>query len=602
MRGVEVIREVLRSIPNTPGVYKMLSASSEVLYIGKAKDLSKRLPFYANETKLSVRLRKMVESVRFVEYIVTASEADAFLLEASLIKSTKPLYNINLKDDKSFPYILFDDRSAYPKVGKYRGRVVDKNFSYFGPFASAGQVKLAISEIQKLFGIRSCTDSYMNNRKRPCIQYQIKRCTGPCVGKISEAEYGNNVRMAKDFLRGKNSLIQKQLLDMMQKASEATDYEKAAEIRDKIRVLTSIQSRNVFNNIQLSECDIIGVHKFQNAACIKVYFIRGGSSYGDKSYYQFDVEEISESQLLEDFIGQFYQVHTVCDRIVLSHKLVKQEVVEEGLKKLSGREVKILTVSNKTKDLINFAVVNATESLEVMMRKQIETSNTLDRIGELFDIKGRINRIEVYDNSHTFGSHPIGYMVVCGRNGFQRSEYRQFNIKEVSDGDDYHMLREVLSRRIRRMDPSNKPDMMLIDGGKGHLSVVLGLFDILKVDGIKVVCISKGVDRNAGREFFHTKDKEAFQLPCNDEALKFMQILRDEVHNYAIKSHRRKRGKDIKKSGIDNIPGIGVIKKRALLAHFGSVEGIASASYDDLMLVDGINKGLAAEILKFFNS
>ncbi len=600
--GISVIKAAVEAMPNSPGIYKMLDMNSKILYVGKAKNLPKRIISYANYTKLSNRIKRMVSQICKIDYIITNSEVDALLLEANLIQDIKPYYNIKLRDDKSFPYIMFEEIHEFPRIAKYRGNKSTKG-TYFGPFASAFQVKIAMLELQKVFLIRPCTDSYFANRNRPCIQYEIKRCSAPCVAKISVDDYKKSVNMAKDFLSGKSSQVHEKLIKSMEIASNNMDYEKAAQIRDRIKVLNAIQAKNTFADMQNQDIDLIVVAKKHDTCCIQIYLIRGGKNYGNRSYYSDNAMDMEEWEVLETFIVQFYQHHSSPRRVILSHICPSQKALEELLSKRANEKIKIIGSSprQKIKDLVEFGLNNTKDALDKFLKERLKNEDELIKIGQLLVIQEAIKRIEVYDNSHISGTNAVGCMVVYSENGFDKNEYRKFNIRTTDEADDYEMLREVLTRRIKRLTLENYPNLMLIDGGKGHLRVAMETLGKLGHSDLNIVCISKGPDRNAGREFLHLKDGRSFQLHPKDKTLNFLQILRDEVHRFAIKSHRDKRSRDLTRSSLDSIPGIGPKRKMLLLRHFGSVEAIMNASRKDLSIITGISNFIAEKIFNYLH-
>ncbi len=602
-KGVNVIKAAVLAMPSSPGVYKMIDIHNKILYVGKARELPKRVISYANYQKLTHRIKRMVSQINSIDYIITGSEAEALLLEANLIKSIKPPYNISLRDDKSFPYILFEETHDFPRITKYRGNKATKG-TYFGPFASAAQVKNALIELQKVFYIRPCTDSFFASRTRPCIQYEIKRCSAPCVGKISRDEYRKSISLAKDFLRGKGSEVHDKLLSLMESASNDMDYEKAAQIRDRIKILNAIQAKNTFADLGNTDVDLIVAAKNQDVTCIQIYFIRGGKNYGNKSYYQDDTIDMQEWEILETFIGQFYQNNNPPGRIIISHPCPQSETLENFLRGKAGKEVKLFggKVNQRMLDLIDFGLSNARDSLNKFLKERLKHENDLAAVAKLFGMKEPIERIEVYDNSHISGSNAIGCMVVYTDDGFVKDQYRKFNIKSTKAPDDYEMLKEVLTRRLKKLSEDNYPDLILIDGGKGHLRVAVEVSEKLGYPNLNIICISKGPDRNAGREFFHMKDGRSFQLNVRDKTLNFLQILRDEVHRWTIKSHRDNRSRDLKRSNLDSIPGIGPQRKIALLRHFGSLEAIMQSSASDLTRVSGISKTVAEKIFNYLHS
>lgn len=599
-KGIEVIKTQVELIPKQPGVYKMIGENEKLLYVGKAKNLPKRVISYSKYQNLPNRLRRMVSQIIKIETIVTSTEAEALLLEANLIKSLKPYYNISLKDDKSFPYIAIETNHDFPRITKFRGKKISGN-QYFGPFASAFNVNNTITELQKIFKIRPCSDSFFASRKRPCIQYQIKRCSAPCVEKISKIDYAQLISEVTEFLSGKSSAIQERLSVEMDVASNNLEFEKAAAIRDKIKTLSAIQAKNTMADIGMGDVDIIAIHRNNTKACIQIFFIRGGSNYGNKAYFYDDLDQEQNHEIIENFIGQFYQNKQCPKTILLSDPIKESEILEEALKNLFGYKIKIMyPKTNKVKNVIQIALDNAKEALEKRQKEMVKHSDELEKVAELFNISKPIKRIEVYDNSHVFGSNAVGCMVVYKDYGFEKNEYRRFNIKSTDLGDDYAMLREVLTRRLKKLTEDNKPDLMLIDGGKGHLSITEEVFKKLGINDIKYVCISKGEDRNAGREYFHQSEKPAFQLPYQDKTLHFLQVLRDEVHRYAITSHRTKRAKEVRRSVLNDIPSVGSFRKKMLIQYFGSAEAVMNASIDDLLKVRGINKDTAEKIFRHF--
>lgn len=598
--GSDIIRKAASEMPDSSGIYKMIAESGKVLYVGKAKSLPKRVVSYSNYMKLPNRLQRMVSQVHKVEYLITTSEDEALLLEANIIKDLRPPYNINLKDDKTFPYICFEKGHEYPRIAKYRGNKADKG-DYYGPFASASNVKATMVELQKVFRIRPCTDPYFASRARPCIQYEIKRCSAPCVGRISKEDYAKSIGMAKEFLKGNNTEVQKVIVSSMEAASEKLDFERAAEWRDRLKALSAIQAKNAFFDSDSKDADFIISVMDHNTLCVQVYFIRGSKNYGNKTYFLDITEDTSEQEMVSDFVLEFYRTHTPPKLIMLSTQA--HPALEEAISAITNIKTKVITATaKKHKDLIEFASQNAKEILDKRMRDHASSVVSLKEVQKLFDLHTELNRIEVYDNSHISGTDAVGCMVVYNKNGFDKNEYRIFNIHSTNEADDYEMLREVLKRRIKNMTVDNTPDLMLIDGGKGHLSTALDALKELGREDLNIVCISKGPDRNAGREYFHMKNKEAFQLPMKDPVLHFLQILRDEVHRYAITSHRKKRMKNIRRSNLDIIPGVGAKRKKALLQYFGSYDGVLSASVNDLSRVDGISKSMADSIFNYLHS
>jgi excinuclease ABC subunit C len=601
-RGIALIRQVSQTLPHLPGIYKMLDEEQKPLYIGKAKVLAQRVPAYANIESLPNRLKRMVSLVQSIEYITTKTEAEALLLEASLIRSIRPPYNISLKDDKSFPYIIFEDKHDYPRIAKYRGKK-KPGVTYFGPFASAKNVNETIVELQKMFLVRPCTDAFFSARQRPCLQYQIKRCSAPCVAKISPHDYGELVKQAKDFLAGKTAIVYERLEKEMASASAQMHYEKAAQIRDRIRMFSQIQARNMFSHNEVEDGDVIALYRDQQGnACLQVFIIRGGKNYGNQPFFYKDIDDQSEQELIGGFIGQFYQKQIPPPRVIVNVELTEHQLIAQALSDLAGYKVKVEQALNGAlHDFMEFAVSNAQGALQKHRRENLKHLAALKEIAALFNLKTIPERIEIYDNSHIQGREAVGCMVVAGKDGFRKSEYRILNIKNVDNSDDYAMLREVLTHRFSRLTRDNYPDLILIDGGKGHLSVASHLAGSSGITDIVLVAISKGENRNAGREFFHLVGQKSFQLPKGDAALHYLQVLRDEAHRFAIETHRKRRLKKLSLSSLDDIPHIGKMRKKVLLSHFGSLDLIKEASLRDLIKVPGISKKTAERIFGYLH-
>lgn len=604
--GTALIKAYVKTLPLAPGVYRMLAGNGDVLYVGKAKALKKRVLSYTQFDKLPIRLKRMVAQTRAMEFITTHTEAEALLLEANLIKKYQPRYNILLRDDKSFPYILVRGDHDFPQILKYRGNKARKG-QYFGPFASAGDVNSTLTILQKVFMLRNCTDSYFSARERPCLQYHIKRCTAPCVGKVSHAEYAEQVTGAQSFMEGKSRDIQDRLTQAMQAASAAQDYEKAAQLRDRIRALTSIQSRQDINS-DLGDADVFGVVQDGGKSCVQVFFFRGGRNMGNRAYFPRHQREEEAASILSAFIGQFYQNKPVPRDILLNIDLPDRLLLEEAFASLAKVKVNLhVPQRGQRKRLIDFVTRNAAEALARQMASGAAQAKLLEGVATLFGLDDPPKRIEVYDNSHISGTNMVGAMIVAGPDGFQKNAYRQFNIKISAAGDDYAMMREVFARRFKRLAEEGEseawPDLVLIDGGLGQLSAVTQTLEDLGVlDRVCLVAISKGPDRNAGREKFHIPGRAAFQLPENDPVLQYLQRLRDEAHRFAIAQHRARRGKQIVASPLDDIQGIGVRRKKALLLHFGSAKAVAAAGVDDLASVQGVSRALAQKIYDFFHA
>ncbi len=602
--GKSIIKSYLINAPELPGVYRMLDADGNILYIGKAKNLKNRLSQYTLE--LSGKNRIMVSLVRSVECSVTESESSALLLEGQLIKKFKPKFNILLKDDKSFPYIKLRLDHEYPQLLKYRGKnLVDGKF--FGPFASARHVDTTLREIQKIFKLRSCSDSYFANRTRACLQYQINRCSAPCVGKISKEDYDDLVGQVGAFLSGKNQQLQASLSEKMEVFSGSMEFEKAAEIRDRIKAISYVQMKSEFVQ-NLKDADIIAVSRHNGEFCVQLFMYRSHQPCGNQAYFPAHTNaEESEGEVLASFIIQLYQNKISPAEILLSHELEDSDVFESALKELHNIKVKISTpkLGPKAK-LMDNAIHNAELSLQQHLRVSAKNNAALKEVQKLFELDDIPKRIEVYDNSHIQGAFPVGAMIVAGEEGFDKKEYRLFNIKESGapgyGGDDYAMMREVLTRRLKRLksEPHRRPDLMIIDGGKGHMGVVMQVMESLNVH-VPFVCMSKGLERNSGREQFHRLNKDVFTLDKNLPLMKYLQILRDEVHNFAIKSHRAKRSNAITVSSLDNIPGVGESRKKALLNYFGSFAAISDATITELSKVDGVSKNMARSIYEYLN-
>ncbi len=608
--GADAIRAYLRTMPSAPGVYRMLDHRGDVLYVGKAKNLKKRITSYTKPTGLGNRIARMVAATRKMEIITTHTEAEALLLESNLIKKLKPRYNILLRDDKSFPYILITGDHAWPRITKHRGARSDKG-EYFGPFASAASVNETLNTMQRAFPLRSCTDSDFERRTRPCLQYQIKRCTAPCVQRISADDYATIVDQARDFLSGRSSEIQKQFSEIMEQASADLEFETAAIYRDRIRALTQIQTRQDINVLGVGEADIIAAYQDGGQTCIQIFFFRAGQNYGNRSYFPANTGDASEGDVISAFIGQFYARRPPPKHILISHPVEKQDLIEEALSIRADHRVHLTRPQRGAKrKLLDHALTNARAALGRRLAEHGTQRKLLDGVGRLFDMEDPPQRIEVYDNSHIQGSEAIGSMIVAGPEGLMKNAYRKFNIRDeqTAPGDDYAMMREVLGRRFKRLmkedpdrDRGHWPDLIVIDGGKGQLSSVQDVFVDLGVTDVTLVAIAKGPDRNAGRETFYMQGRQPFTLEPRDPVLYFLQRLRDEAHRFAIGTHRARRSKVIGKSSLDEIAGIGAKRKRALLNHFGSAREVERAGLADLEAVDGISKTVARTIYDHFH-
>lgn len=605
-QGAELIRNEVSRLTDSSGVYRMLNESGDVLYVGKAKSLKKRVINYAQTDRLPLRLQRMVSETRRMEFILTRTEVEALLLEANLIKTLNPLYNVLLKDDKSYPYIHLVGGHDYPKVVRFRG-VPDKNGEYFGPFASGYAVAESLETIQRVFQLRNCKDADFATRKTPCLQFHIKRCTAPCVDRVTKEQYAQQVKDARDFLTGKSRDVQDRLQEKMMVASSAQEYELAAFYRDRIQILTSIQSRQGIDGYAIGDADLVALSIERGHVCVQVFFFRNGQSYGNRAFFPTHTEEVSAEEIMASFMAQFYRDKHIPAEILVNVIPSEVALLEDALKELSDHKVQISQPQRgKRKDIMDLAEANAREALQrhLMQRQQDDTA--LEKITQLFGMDRPPNRIEVYDNSHTAGTNMVAGMIVADQNGFLKKAYRKFNIREAAAGDDYGMMREVMRRRFGKIEENhdeNFPDLLLIDGGQGQLRVVreeleaLGIFSKLTVVGI-----SKGEDRNAGREKFHMADRDVFQLPLNNPTLQYLQRLRDEAHRFAIGSHRVRRNKTVEVSVLDDVPGIGGARKKALLMHFGSAKAVQDATIEDLSKVKGISRDLAQKIYGFFHS
>jgi excinuclease ABC subunit C len=616
--GVEVIRAHLRTLPGSPGVYRMLGEGGDALYVGKAKNLRKRVANYTVPQRQSMRIRRMIAQVRSMEFVTTHTEAEALLLEANLIKRLTPRYNILLRDDKSFPYILVTSDHAFPRVVKYRGARTRQG-EYFGPFASAGAVNESLAVLQRAFLLRTCADTVFDSRTRPCLLYQIKRCSGPCADIVSAADYNELVDQARAFLTGRSKDIQRDLAVRMQEASDAMNYEKAAGFRDRIRAMTTIQSRQDINLAQIGDADLIGLHAAGGQACIQVFFVRSGQNYGNRAYFPSHAADAEPAQILEAFIGQFYADKQPPKLILLSHPVAEKALLAEALCERAGHKVNIeVPQRGDKKNLVQLAATNAEAALGRRFVESVSQRRHLDGLAQVMGIEGQIERIEVYDNSHIQGTNAVGAMIVAGPDGFMKNAYRKFNIKSAAQfpsaqrgapaGDDYAMMREVLTRRFSRAlgeDPDRTsgqwPDLVLIDGGLGQLGIALEVFAELGVRDVCVCAIAKGPNRNAGEERLFLPGREPIRLDPQDPVLYFVQRLRDEAHRFAIGTHRAKRAKTMEKSPLDEIPNVGGARKKALLHHFGSARAVGQAGLADLEAVEGISKGLARRIYDWFH-
>lgn len=608
--GHEVIQGYLRSLDNSPGVYRMLDAQSRVLYVGKARALKKRVSNYAKPTGHSPRIARMIRETASMMFLTTRTETEALLLEQNLIKQLKPKYNVLLRDDKSFPNILVSREHPFPQIKKHRGAKSEKG-DYFGPFASAGAVNRTLNQLQKVFLLRNCSDSVFDSRTRPCLLYQIKRCSAPCVGYINEDAYAESVADAVRFLKGDTTDLQAQLADQMNEAAEAMEFERAAALRDRIRALTNVQSAQGINPRGVREADVVALHMEGGQACVQVFFIRANQNWGNKDFYPRVGADIDEPEVLEAFLGQFYDTKEPPRQVILSHPIENADLMAEALSQKLGRKVEIVVPQRGEKaELVDSARRNARESLARSMAEGQAQAKLLGGLAEAFDLDAPPRRIEVYDNSHIQGANAVGAMIVAGPDGFVKSQYRKFNIRgdALTPGDDFGMMKEVLTRRFQRLlkeDPDREseawPDLLLIDGGAGQVSAVKEILDDLGVEDVPFIGVAKGIDRDQGKEEFHRPGQPPFALKRNDPVLYFVQRLRDEAHRFAIGAHRQKRSKAVAATPLDDIPGVGATRKRALLTHFGSAKAVSRANLADLKAVDGVSEGLAKKIYDHFH-
>lgn len=609
--GVAVIDEQLRTMPSGPGVYRMLDRRGDALYVGKAKNLKKRVGSYVRLDRLPGRLQRMVADTASMEVIVTHTEVEALLLESNLIKRLAPRYNILLRDDKSFPYILITGDDDWPQIVKHRGARSRKG-RYFGPFASAAAVNQTLSHLQRAFLLRSCSDAVFSGRTRPCLLYQIKRCSAPCVGRITREDYGTLVDEARSFLSGGSQRIQRELAVRMEAASQAMDFESAAVYRDRLRALARVQAHQDINLPRVEEADVVALHQAGGQACIQVFFFRSGCNYGNRAYFPAHTQNEEPGEIVAAFLGQFYEDKQPPRLVLVSEQPAEAELLAEALAVRAGYRVTIARpLRGDRRKIVDLALNNAREALGRRMAESASQRRLLEEVQTVFGLEAPPDRIEVYDNSHISGSDAVGAMVVAGPEGLAKASYRKFNIRtaELAPGDDYGMMREVLTRRFRRAqkeDPDRErgmwPDLVLIDGGVGQLNVACQVFADLGVDDVALAAISKGPDRDAGREQFHLPNRPAFSLDPKSPVLYFLQRLRDEAHRFAIGSHRARRSKGLGQSTLDDVPGVGPRRKRALLHHFGSAREVAGAGLADLESVEGISRALAKKIYDHFHS
>jgi excinuclease ABC subunit C len=621
--GRAAILRFAKVAPSAPGVYRMIDAEGDVLYVGKAKNIKKRVTAYARPTGHDTRIARMIAATATLEFVSTKTETEALLLEANLIKRLRPRFNVLLRDDKSFPFILITSDHWAPQILKHRGART-RSGRYYGPFASAGSVNRTINALERAFLLRSCSDSYFEARTRPCLLHQIKRCSAPCTGEIDFAGYTQLVTEANEFLSGRSQSVQKELADEMDKASNALDFERAAIYRDRLTALSAIQSHQGINPRSIEEADVFAVHQAGGFSCVEVFFFRTGQNWGNRAYFPKADRTIGASEVLGAFLAQFYDDKPPPRCILVSHNFDERDLLAKALTAKCERKVEVsVPTRGERRELVEHALANAREALA---RKLAETSSQQRLLGaltETFSLPRAPRRIEVYDNSHISGTNAVGAMIVAGSEGFRKNQYRKFNIRssDLAPGDDYGMLREVLQRRFKRLLEENPrplaggvldvvrgddedqpwPDLVLIDGGQGQLKIAQETLSVLGVTDVPLVAIAKGPVRDAGRETFFVPGRDPFKLPPRDPLLYFIERLRDEAHRFAVGSHRVRRKKDIREAGLQEIPGIGPTRKRALLRHFGTVKAIERASLPDLAQVPGINAETARKIYEFFH-
>lgn len=610
--GAALIAEKVKLLPDSPGVYRMYDAKSELLYVGKARSLKKRVASYTKLAGHSNRIARMIATTAQMEFISTATETDALLLEANLIKRLKPRYNVLMRDDKSFPYILLTGDHPFPQVVKHRGSRARPG-DYFGPFASAGAVTATLNALQKAFLLRSCSDSVFESRTRPCLLFQIKRCSAPCTGEIDEAGYAELLSEARAFLKGRSRKTQQQLAALMDQASADLDFERAAIYRDRIRALTQIQQHQGINPQTVAEADVFAAWSEGGQTCVQVFFFRAGQNWGNRAYFPRHDKELSIEEVLDAFLAQFYEDRPPPRMVLLSHEVPGKALLAEALTIRGGRKIAVgVPRRGEKRELIDHALTNAREALGRRLAESSTQRKLLEGVAEAFGLEQPPSRIEVYDNSHISGTKPVGGMIVAGPEGFMKNQYRKFNIKgeNIEPGDDYAMMREVLTRRFTRLikesgttpdGGSQWPDLILIDGGAGQLKVALDVLNELGITNVTAVGVAKGPERDAGRERFFMAGRADFMMEPRNPVLYYLQRLRDEAHRYAIGSHRARRSKAIGVNPLDEVPGVGPGRKRALLQHFGSARAVARAGLSDLEAVDGISARVARAIYDHFH-
>ncbi|MCB2075402.1 MAG: excinuclease ABC subunit UvrC [Novosphingobium sp.] len=607
-KGASVIRETVSTLPAKPGVYRMQDARGDVLYVGKARALKNRVSNYVQVERLPLRLQRMVSQTRSMTIVTTNSEAEALLLEAQLIKRYRPPYNVLLRDDKSFPFILLRADHSFPRIMKHRGARKAKG-NYYGPFASAGSVNKTINALQKLFLLRSCTDGFFDRRDRPCLLYQIKRCSAPCVARIDETGYAELVRQAKDFLGGKSSAVQQEIEKQMHEAAETLDFERAAMLRDRLRAATFIQGSQAINAEGLGDADVFAMAAKGGQVGIQAFFIRGGQNWGHRAFFPTHTSGVEDEAVLSGVLAQFYEEVPPPRTILVDRGLPDASLMQEAFREIAGHRVEIsVPQRGDRKRLVEQASRNAVEALDRRLAESGTQAKILRETAEFLELSDVPQRIEIYDNSHIQGAKPVGAMVVAGSEGFLKNQYRKFNIRSAQTNDDFGMMREVMNRRFSRAqeeDPDRDgglwPDLVLIDGGKGQMSSVKDVLEELGIEDVPLIAVSKGPDRNAGREVFHFADGREKTLPVNSPVLFYLQRLRDEAHRFAIGAHRQKRSRAISASPLDEIPGIGPARKRALLLHFGTAGKVRAASLEDLQRAPGVSAAVARAVYDFYH-
>jgi excinuclease ABC subunit C len=615
LKGADRIAAYVKTLPDAPGVYRMLNAKSEVLYVGKAASLKKRVASYAKPSNQSYRIMRMISETTEMIFISTASETEALLLEANLIKRLKPRYNVSYRDDKSFPNILLRTDHDFPQILKHRG-AKSREGVYFGPFASASSVGMTLNTLQRAFLLRSCSDAVFQGRTRPCLLHQIKRCSAPCVGRIDAEGYATLVAQAKDFLTGKSRQVQERLAKEMHQASEDMAFERAAQLRDRIRAMSNIHARQGINPAGFSEADVFALHREGGASCVQVFFFRAGQNWGNRPYFPRHAGEVPSGEVLGSFLSQFYDTRPAPKLMLLSEEIPERALLEEALCIRAGHKVEIIVPERGEKrEIVVAAQQNARAQLARQQAENATQRALLEGVAETFALEAPPKRIEVYDNSHVQGANAVGAMIVAGPEGLQKSEYRRFNIKstELAPGDDTGMMREVLTRRFGRLmresgangeadEKWNKwPDLVLIDGGAAQVDAAHAALAEVGIDDVPVVGVAKSIERESGREHFHRRGQPPFRLDEKSAVLYYLQRLRDEAHRFAIGGHRKRRAKAIGASPLEEIAGVGARRKKALLAHFGSARAVAQASLADLEAVDGVSSGLARKIYDFFH-